>query len=90
MFKYLRPLAICVGVIIPSWMIQLSRNIMGACGVLAAVPLGLVFGSLAIREASRPGGLRALLWGICWNIPIALGPWLVLWAIVKFGLLKHL
>jgi len=69
MFMYLLPAAICVGAIIGSWMIENtfpngdSRNLPGPMCVLVTAPLGLVFGMMAIREAFRPRGMRALIWG---------------------------
>jgi len=66
-----------------------SRNFQGPMCVLVTAPLGLIFGIMGVREAFRPHGLRALLWGVCWNVIAALGPWLALWVIVRFGLLKH-
>jgi hypothetical protein len=95
MFMYLLPAAVCVGAIIGSWMIEVtfpngdSRNFGGAMCVLVTAPLGLIFGIMGIREACRPRGLRALLWGVGWNVLAALGPWVALWVVVRFGLLKH-
>jgi hypothetical protein len=96
MFMYLLPVAICVGAIIGSWMIEYtfpngdSRNFSGPMCVFVTAPLGLIFGIMAIREAFRPRGLRALFWGAGWNVVTALGPWAALWMIVRFGLLKRL
>ena len=57
--------------------------------MIVMAPLGVIFGVMGIREAFRPRGLRALFGGVGWNVVAALGPWLALWVIVRFGLLKH-
>src|SRR5437868_6239782 len=95
MFLYLLPGAICIAAAIGSWLIEAtfdgdSRNFFGVMCVLVTAPLGLGYGIFAIREACRPKGVRALRWALYWNAVIAFGPWLMLWSIVRFGLLKHL
>ena len=96
MFLYLLPGAVCFGAFIGSWMIEArypngdSRNVGGPLCVFLTAPLGLIFGIMAIREALRPRSLRALLWGLGWNVVVAVGPWLALWIIVRFRLLKAL
>jgi len=95
-FMCLLPGAICIAATIGSRTIEGafpmgdSRNFGGACLMLFTAPLGLVFGIIAIREALRPRGLRALLWGVGWNIIVASGPCIAIWAVIRFGLLKHL
>jgi hypothetical protein len=94
-FMYLLPAAICVGAYIGSSMIEEtypkgdSRNFQGPLCVIVMAPLGVIVGVMRIREAFRPRGLRALLWGVGWNVVAAFGPWLALWVVVRFGLLKH-
>lgn len=96
MFLYLLPAAIFVGAVIGSLMIEYtfpngdSRNLSGPMCVFVTAPLGLIFGIMAIREAFRPRGLRALFWGVGWNVVTALGPWAALWIIVRCGLLKRM
>jgi hypothetical protein len=95
MFLYVLPTAISFAAGAGSVMIEVafpkgdSRNFAGPLVFLLAAPLGLVFGVFAIREAFRPGRLRALLWGIAWNAVVAICPCIAIWALIKFGLLKH-
>lgn len=96
MFFCLLPAAICIGALLGSWLIEAdfpngdSRNFGGGMCVLVTAPLGLIFAILAIREALRPRGLRALLWGLGWNVVVAGGPWVVLWIVARFRLFKGL
>lgn len=95
LFMYLLPGAICVGAVLGSWIIESrfpagdSRNFGGVMCALIMAPLGVVFGALAVREAFRPKGLGAFCRGLMWNAVIAFGPWLALWVMVQFGLLKR-
>jgi len=94
MFWFLLPGATCIATIVTTMMIEIafpngdSRNFGGACLVLALAPVGLVFGIVAIRETFRPKGLRALAAGAAWNAVIVLISCTLIWAIVRFGLLK--
>lgn len=95
MFFLLLPCAACAGVILGSWMIESTfsngdgRNFQGPIFVFVTFVPGMILAAEGVREAFRPRGLRALLWGVGWNIWIALGPLLGLWTIVKLGLLKR-
>ena len=92
MFVYLVPDAICLATLLGSLLIrtygQDSRD-SGPCCILFMAPFALICGIAAIREAFRLNGLQALVWGLAWNLPLVLGPWLILLVIVRFGLFKH-
>jgi len=95
MFLCLLPSAIWIAAWVTFWMIENSfpngdsRNFGGACLIMVMAPLGLGFGVMAVIEAFRPSGLRALAWGIGWNAIVALGPCITAWVLIHFGLFKH-
>ena len=90
MFTLVLPAAIFAAVFIGSWMFEDgdSRNIGGAMCMLAMAPLALVCGVMAIIEATRPRGLRALSHGVLWSGLLIIGLCGSLWVIMHFKLLR--
>jgi hypothetical protein len=95
MFLYLTPGAAFIAGLTSSWIIEAtdpngdSRNFIGPmCMLYTAIP-ALVCGIAAMLEALRPKGLRRLLAALLRSSLLAFGPWMILWAIIHFDLLKH-
>jgi hypothetical protein len=66
-----------------------SRNIASPCCMIVTAPAALILAISAIKETLRPKGLRILLAaGATWLL-VAMLVCLLLWSIVRFGILKH-
>lgn len=94
MFFYLLPAGMFIGLIIGSLTIDAifpgadQRNFAGHECALATVLPALIFGAKGIQEASRPRGLRAILWGGGLNLIVSVGLALAIWFVIRFNLLK--
>lgn len=90
-FIALLPVGIFVGVFLGSAMFEDgdSRNLGGACCMLLMVPIGLIGLGIAITEARRPGGLRAVANGLIGAALVAGGLCGALWVILRFRLFRH-
>lgn len=94
MFRYLLPGAVCISAFLGSWLIEAmfphgdSRNGFGAMCFWGTAPFGFGYGIAALIEASRPNGVRVLVRQVPLCLVLAGGPWLILWVVVKFQLLK--
>jgi hypothetical protein len=91
MFALLLPTGIFAAVFLGSWMFEDgdSRNVGGALCMFAMAPVAIVCSVIALIEATRPRGFRALLHGIAWSGLLVAGLCGSLWIIIQFRLLRH-
>lgn len=72
MFYWLLPASVCLGILIPSWMISPysgdDRDFGGACIFLLLVPAAIVYSVKAAFVGLFRGAARAFLWGLLGNI----------------------
>jgi hypothetical protein len=91
LFWLLLPLAMFVALLLGSILIETgdSRNLPGPLMMLALLPALLICGVMAIFEAVRPRGLRALGYALIGSTVLVAGFCLVLWLVLHFKLLRR-
>jgi hypothetical protein len=89
------PGALCLGAFLAGRIIEQrfpdgdSRDFASPCLVTLTIGPGIFFGCVGIVMGIRSGNARDLFWALAWNIPLSIGPWLLLWLVIKLDLLKH-